>query len=192
MAVKCYNDNGRFLLIIEPVDDEAEKLIKEIKKVCGIERDSVSSIKGLMPAPISSDKEKSSSLNSKDAKTIKTDEPAEHKAEKDSQKPSSNDGVGAGYKAYYETMKKLRNNELSGEEKKVAVTNVKAFAERLKEIVPSGANLQFVVENLSEMFSKRIEDAVLDKMGISKAQLLLGDDNLYKEAYRNAILIGSK
>lgn len=191
MAVKCYNDNGRFLLIIEPVDEEAEKLIREIKKVCGIEKDSVSSIKGLMPAPITpgeSKKEEPKPETKVEEKSVAEEPKKENKTEN----PSTNEGVGAGYIAYYTTMKKIRGNELSGEEKATAVANVKAFAERLKGIVPSGANLRFVIENLSEMFSQRIEDSVLEKMGISKSQLLLGNEDLYKEAYKNAIAFGTK
>lgn len=161
--VKQFKDGERFILTIEPTDEKEKELIKAVSKLCGFEGETPRTFENVLPPPIPTVKE----------------EP----------KKEESDGVGAGYKAYLETVRKLRNKELTGDARKEALEKVKKTAEALKTRIPKGANLRFCIENMSEIFSERIENTVLDEMHISKEQLVLGDGNLMTEAYKKAIAV---
>ena len=160
MAVKTYNDGGRFLLVIEPVGDEELKLIKEIKKICGLENEETKNLEGIVPPSIPTTKAPETTLK-----------------------------VGEGYKAYLDTMIKLKKKELTGDARKDAIDAVKKTAEVLKTKIPKGDNLKFCVENMSDMFSERIENAVLTEMGISKKQLIMSDEEVMTKAYKLAVTL---
>lgn len=161
--IKQFKDGERFILTIEPTDEKEKELIKAVSKLCGLEGETPRTFENVLPPPIPTTKE----------------EP----------KKAEDDGVGAGYKAYLETIRKLRNRELTGIEKDTALDKVRKTAEALKTRIPKGANLRFCIENMSEIFSERIENAVLDEMHISKEQLVLGDGDLMTEAYKKAIAV---
>lgn len=163
MAIKTFNDGGRFLLVIEPVGDEELKIIKEIKKICGLENEEPKTIENVLP-------------------------PSIPKAETAPATPV-NSKVGPGYQKYLETILKLKRKELTGEEKEKAKESVKKMAEILKTKIPKGENLRFCIENMSDMFSERIETAVLEKMHISRDQLILADEKIMTEAYKLAVTV---
>lgn len=176
--VKTYNDGGRFLLVVEPVDDEALVLIKKIKAVCGIDAEE-KPLEGLMP-PVIPNIKSDATANTNNEKTTVANTTVPNAA-------GSKDHVGAGYKAYLEAVMKIKKREISGDERAETLEKVNRFAESMKTRVPTGATLRFCIENLSDMFSERIENKVLDEMKISKEQLLLGDENLLAEAYKIAV-----
>ena len=175
--IKTYDDHGRFLLVIEPVDDEAKKLIKKIKELCGLEGAEVKELKGLRDIPAIPE-----------VKPVEAPAPAVPETPTVSDfTPVSINEVSAGLKAYVEACDKIRSGQLSAEEKTDVVAKVKRFADGLKAKTPKGKNLHFIIENMSKVFSQRIQDSVLSEMKLTYDELVRADEDTIIKAYGFAV-----
>lgn len=166
--IKHFRDGGRWILTIEPVGDQEQELIKQILQICGLEDKEPKSLQNVLPPTIPT------------AATVTEESKPDDKAV---------ESVGKGYQKYLETVRKIKNKELAGEEKATAVEQIKKTVEVMKTKVPKGANLRFCIENMADMFSQRIENTVLDQMHISKEQLMLGDEKLMTDAYKIVVSV---
>lgn len=161
--IKTFDDHGRFILVIEPVDDEAKLLIKKIKQICGIENQEDKSFKGL------------------------ADIPHVPSPEKPAFKPVSEDEISPGLKAYVDACAKIRKGDVTPEEKDELLKKIKSFADNLKKTVPTSKNLHYIVENMEKVFSQKIKDRVLSEIGLSYEDLVKSDDSVLTEAYKKAV-----
>lgn len=161
--IKTYDDHGRFLLVIEPVDEEAQVLIKKIKKLCGLEGSEVKELKGLEDIP-----------------PIPVPVKPEYTPVKDSE-------ISAGLKAYVDACKRVREGKVSAEERADTIAKIKRFAENLKAKVPTGKNLHFIIENMADVFSINIAGKVLNEMRMTSDELVRADEDTIVKAYKIAI-----
>lgn len=94
------------------------------------------------------------------------------------------------YVGYVEALGKYKRGELEGEEKANTLAKIKKMAEIMKKGRPQkDDDLKYCVFNMSEVFSQRIQDAVLAQMGMSLDDLKKADIPTLEKAYNLAITV---
>lgn len=178
MSIKTFNDGGRFLLVIEPVGEEEMVLIKKIKEVCGIENVEEKTLANLLPPTIPQVKIKDTSAQETSVQEV---------AQTSVQPVQKDETVSPGYIMFHELTMKIKRKELQGPERDKALDTLKKLAVHMKANIPEGETLHYVIKNFTEMFSERKELEVLEKLHISKEQLLSADSDIKKKAYMLAV-----
>jgi hypothetical protein len=180
--VKTIDDHGRFLIVIEPVDDEARELIKKIKELCGLEGTEVKELKGLADIPPIPVAEKTEPTNKAAERTEQAPE-----QETNTFVPVKDTEICEGLKAYVDACNSIREKKVSPDEKDEVIAKIKRFAENLKKTVPSGKNLHYIIENMSKVFSPRVQENVLNELNLTYDQLVRATDEVIKKAYQIAV-----